>query len=78
MLLPSDQYPKLRAIDIRQVMHDGQPSLLLRDPLQISDRFLVISHGLGPALLFCDGKHNRAAIAGKLRSVFGLRSMCRW
>jgi AmmeMemoRadiSam system protein B len=72
MLLPSDQYPKLRAIDIRQVMHDGQPSLLLRDPLQISDRFLVISHGLGPALLFCDGKHNRAAIAGKLRSVFGL------
>jgi hypothetical protein len=72
MLLPSDQYPKLRTIDIRQVMHDGQPSLLLRDPLQISDRFLVISHGLGPALLFCDGKHNRAAIAGKLRSVFGL------
>lgn len=72
MLLPSDQYPKLRAIDIRQVMHDGQPSLLLRDPLQISDRFLVISHGLGAALLFCDGKHNRTAIAGKLRSIFGL------
>ncbi|MGQ9548511.1 MAG: AmmeMemoRadiSam system protein B [Roseiflexus sp.] len=72
MLLPSDQYPKLRAIDIRQVVHDGQPSLLLRDPLQISDRILVISQSLGPALLFCDGKHNRATIAGKLRSIFGM------
>lgn len=71
MLFPTDQYPKLRAIDIRHVMHDGHPSLLLRDPLQISDRFLVISHGLGPALLFCDGKHHRAAIAGKLRSMLG-------
>ncbi|MCS6938664.1 MAG: AmmeMemoRadiSam system protein B [Roseiflexus sp.] len=72
MWLPPDQYPKLRVIDIRQVMHEGQPSLLLRDPLQISDRFLVISQGLGPALLFCDGKHHRATIAGKLRSMLGM------
>ncbi|ABU59678.1 AmmeMemoRadiSam system protein B [Roseiflexus castenholzii] len=72
MLSSTDQYPKLRAIDIRRVMHDGQPSLLLRDPLQISDRFLVISQGLGPALLFCDGKHHRATIAGKLRSMLGV------
>ncbi|MGB9755081.1 AmmeMemoRadiSam system protein B [Roseiflexus castenholzii] len=72
MLSSTDQYPKLRAIDIRRVMHDGQPSLLLRDPLQISDRFLVISQGLGPALLFCDGRHHRATIAGKLRSMLGV------
>ncbi|MFQ3633951.1 AmmeMemoRadiSam system protein B [Roseiflexus sp.] len=72
MLFPTDQYPKLRAIDIRHVVHDGHPSLLLRDPLQISDRFLVISQGLGPALLFCDGKHHRTAIAGKLRSMLGV------
>lgn len=72
MLSSTDQYPKLRAIDIRRVTHDGQPSLLLRDPLQISDRFLVISQGLGPALLFCDGKHHRATIAGKLRSMLGV------
>ncbi len=71
MLFPTDQYPKLRAIDIRHVVHDGHPSLLLRDPLQISDRFLVISHGLGPVLLFCDGKHHRTTIAGKLRSILG-------
>ncbi len=72
MWFPTDQYPKLRAIDIRQVMHEGRPSLLLRDPLQIADRFLVISQGLGPVLLFCNGKHHRAAIAGKLSSMLGI------
>lgn len=71
MALAANIYPKLRAIDIRQIAHEGRPSLLLRDPLRISDRFLVITRALGPALMLCDGNHDRPAIITELRTLLG-------
>jgi AmmeMemoRadiSam system protein B len=35
--------------------HQGQPALMLRDPLRITDRVLVVSQQLGPVLALMDG-----------------------
>ncbi|MBC8255508.1 MAG: AmmeMemoRadiSam system protein B, partial [Ardenticatenia bacterium] len=47
--------PRLRPIDVRPTVHQGQPVLLLRDPLGISDEVIVVPQALGPLLALCDG-----------------------
>jgi hypothetical protein len=48
--------PALRILDIRPIYHEGHPSILLRDPLQLADRQLIIPHPLAAVLQFCDGR----------------------
>jgi AmmeMemoRadiSam system protein B len=47
--------PKLRPIDVRPTVDRGRPVLLLRDPLGISDKVVVVPQALGPLLALCDG-----------------------
>lgn len=47
--------PKLRPLDIRPHTHNGQPHLMLRDPLQLSERMLLFPQALGLVLALCDG-----------------------
>ncbi len=65
--------PLLRPLDIRPTLHLGRASLLLRDPLDLSDQYLVVPQALGPALALCDGQHGAASITARLRSDYGLR-----
>lgn len=66
-------YPLLRPLDIRPTFHQGRASLLLRDPLDLSDRYLILPQALGPALILCDGQHDPARITARARADYGLR-----
>lgn len=65
--------PRLRPLDIRPILHRQKPALVVRDPLELSDRYLIVPQVLGPALLLCDGTRDAAAITAALRSDYGLR-----
>lgn len=63
---------RLRPLDIRPLMHEGRPSLYLRDPLQLSDRVVVLPRELGPLLLLCDGTRDTRALYAGLLVRYGL------
>jgi len=75
MVAPADaQLPRLRqAIDVRPFVQDGRPRLLLRDPLQLTDRTVAIPQQLGPLLSLCDGTRDSSALRAALAVRFGLR-----
>jgi MEMO1 family protein len=54
------RYPKLRNIDARPVFHEGRSLLLLRDPLQLSERVLLVPPMLVSILALCDGTREDA------------------
>lgn len=66
-------HPLLRPLDIRLIFHQGRPSLLLRDPLELGNETLLVPQALGPALALCDGQHGPARICARLRADYGLR-----
>lgn len=68
-----NEFPKLRAVDVRPVFHAGRPSLLLRDPLRLTDKIIVIPQELGPVLTLCDGTWNHNDLPLALAVFFGLR-----
>ncbi len=71
--MTSTTLPKLRPLDIQQIMHEGEPSLLVQDPLNLSEQYLILPRALGPALMLCDGEHDAQAIAVALVTDFGIR-----
>jgi AmmeMemoRadiSam system protein B len=67
-------YPKLRAVQVHPVVQNGRQSILLRDPLQLSDRTLVIPQPLHMVLPLCDGtREDPAALSASLAVRHGLR-----
>jgi AmmeMemoRadiSam system protein B len=48
------------------------PAYLLRDPLQIAERGVLVAQQLAPALLLCDGRTHRDALRAELRARYGL------
>ena len=50
--------PRLRALDVRPLQHEGEPYILLRDPQQVSEHQLLVPQPLGAVLAFCDGRHD--------------------
>jgi AmmeMemoRadiSam system protein B len=64
--------PKLRALDARPLMRHGQPCVLLRDPLQLSDGNIVIPQQLVPALSLLDGTRDPGAVSAALAIRFGV------
>jgi len=65
--------PKLRAVDTHPVVQGGRPSILLRDPLRLADKTVVIPQQLAPLLALCDGTRDPNAIRASLAVRFGLR-----
>jgi hypothetical protein len=63
--------PKLRPLDVRHHTHDGQPYVLLRDPLQLSDRTLLVPQPLAAVLAFCDGARTTADLAAAYNRHYG-------
>lgn len=68
-----ERSPRLRAIDVRPVVQEGQPFFLLRDPLQLSDKLVLLPQDLGPILLLCDGTRTMKELQTILLLHFGLR-----
>ena len=63
--------PKLRAIDIVPVQLNGRPHLLLRDPLQLTDKMLVVSVQAGLLLALLDGTRTLREIQVDLMRLTG-------
>ena len=69
------RYPRLRNIDVRPIVHEGRSLLLLRDPLRLSERILLVPHQLASVLALCDGTREDArhlSIAHALISGIGI------
>ncbi|MBM4431591.1 MAG: AmmeMemoRadiSam system protein B [Chloroflexi bacterium] len=66
-------HPKLRAVDVRPFVHERRPSILLRDPLQLTDKTLILPQALGPALALCDGTRDLSGIAAAFLIRAGVR-----
>ncbi len=71
MSLPDGFCPKLRPLDVRQAMHQGQQVLVLRDPLGISDQTAIVPQSLAPILLLCDGTRELSALRASLVVRYG-------
>ncbi len=59
-------YAKLRPLEVKSFVHDGQPVFYLRDPLELSDRYAMVPQILGTLLATLDGQHTVA----EMRQVF--------
>lgn len=71
--MTESRFPKLRAIDPRPIAPGGRPSILLRDPLQLTTRNMVIPQQLAPLLALCDGTRDIGGLRASLAVRFGLR-----
>ncbi len=67
------QLPKLRSVDPHPITHDGRPSILLRDPLQLTDKGVVLPQQLTPFLALCDGTRDVGGLQASLAIRYGLR-----
>jgi AmmeMemoRadiSam system protein B len=67
------ELPRLRAIDARPITHRGQPAILLRDPLNLTDRYAVLPRRLAPLLALCDGTRDGSGLRASLMVRHGVR-----
>ena len=65
-------HPKLRPLAVRPFVQYRHPQLYLRDPLQLSDKVVVLPRHLGPLLMLCDGTHDAQTMQADLLLRFGL------
>lgn len=49
-------HPKLRALDIRPIEHDGQSCFRFADPQHLATGYLIVPQSLAMVLAFCDGR----------------------
>ncbi len=63
--------PKLRSIDIRPHSHQGEAYLMLRDPLLLSDRLLLLPQAMGLVLAHCDGTLTPDEMTGEISRYLG-------
>lgn len=69
----TNEFPKLRPLDVQSYQQPGQPPvLLLRDPLGLSERMVGIAQHLSPLLALCDGMHDLLGIQTALRIRWGI------
>ena len=68
----SPTYPKIRPLDVRPQAHNGQPYLVLRDPLQLSDNMLLVPQPLAAVLAFCDGTRSLDGMVSAYQKTYGM------
>ena len=65
--------PQLRLqIEILPHVHKGQPVLLLRDTLELSDQVVVLPHAMGQLLGLCDGTRSMPELRAALAQQTGM------
>jgi AmmeMemoRadiSam system protein B len=65
--------PKLRAIGVHPIEHQGQEMLLLRDPLSLSKAQIAVPRALGPLLALMDGTRSAEELEAALQVRAGVR-----
>lgn len=66
-------HPRLRPVEPHLVNHEGQPLVVLRDPLRLSDRTVCLPPPLALLLELCDGTRNEAGLRAALEIRAGIR-----
>ena len=64
--------PKLRLEDAQPFDYEGSTYILLRDPLELVDKNILVPQPLVPALTLCDGTRNIAALRGAMALRYGM------
>lgn len=64
--------PKLRPLEAHPIVHQGQQSILLRDPLGLAPGQVVVPATWGPLLALCDGTRDLPALRAALAVRAGL------
>jgi hypothetical protein len=72
-ILGESMKPKLREIELLPIQHEGQPMILLRDPLRLSDGTIAIPRPLAPLLALMDGTRDEAGLEATLQVRAGVR-----
>jgi MEMO1 family protein len=65
--------PKLRDVQVHPIQHQGQPMLLLQDPLGLSTTAIAVPRPLGPVLMLMDGSRELTEIDAALQVRAGVR-----
>ena len=65
--------PKLRPVHTYPMTHNGQPAIMLQDPLRLTDRVVIVPQRLAPLLALCDGTRSLDELWAALTVGFGLR-----
>ena len=68
-----NQLPRLRDVDAQPIASGGRQGILLRDPLQLTDRYVIVPQRLAPVLSLCDGTRDSSALRAALIVRFGVR-----
>ncbi|HAJ34364.1 MAG TPA: AmmeMemoRadiSam system protein B [Chloroflexi bacterium] len=63
-------YPKLRQLDIRPIIHDEHPYILLRDPQRLTDQQLLVPQPLASVMAFFDGQTSIDAMVAAFRQRY--------
>lgn len=63
--------PRVRLLDLQPIYHQGQRMWLLRDPLELDRRQLILPPLLAHMLRYCDGKHTPEQIRERLSADAG-------
>ena len=63
-------YPKLRQLDIRPIVHDDRPYILLRDPQRLTDQQLLVPQPLAAVMAFFDGETSIDAMVAAFRQRY--------
>jgi AmmeMemoRadiSam system protein B len=64
-------FPKIRSVETTPVHQGGRYFILLRDPLRLADKQIIIPHGLTPVLALCDGTRDTTAISAAMAIRYG-------
>ncbi len=64
--------PKLRLIDAQAIEYEGATYLYLRDPLELTEKNLLVPQPMVPLLALCDGTRNRASLRGAMALRYGV------
>ena len=65
--------PKLREVEAHPIQHLGEPWVLLRDPLHLTDATIAVPRPLAPLLAFMDGTRDESALEAALQVRAGVR-----
>jgi AmmeMemoRadiSam system protein B len=65
--------PRLRPVHIIPLMHQGQPALMLRDPLRLNEHIVIVPQQMGPVLALLDGTRDLDELRASLMIRAGLR-----
>jgi MEMO1 family protein len=72
MTVTAGDKPRLRLIDAQPIEYEGERYLLLRDPLVLSDKNLLVPQPYVPALGLCDGSRSVQTLRAALAMRYGL------